>query len=90
MTYPFSRSDAPAKHSPMGKLMARIAAESAGIDFEACRDLARTQLLKVAGRKRYSVTTPRQDRQRASKLTPRVNAVLEMAFTGHSTRDSGQ
>lgn len=88
MTDPFSRSDAPAKHSPMGKLMARIAAESAGIDFEECRDLARAQLLKAARRKVYSVTTPRQDSQRADKLASRADAMLEMAFSAHSTKDS--
>ena len=85
----FARTEVLSAGSPAGKLVARICEETPGIDYKTARQLAEQQLWKAAGRKRYSLTTPRQDSERADKLASRVDAVLGIAFTTHSTKDSG-
>jgi len=62
--------------------MQRIIAESPEISFEEARKLAKEQLLKAVGRKRYYVTTPKQDKARAESFNRRVDAVLESGKSG--------
>jgi hypothetical protein len=77
----FDLPSGPERGSPLGVLMRRIVAESPEIGFGEARRLASKQLWKAAGRKRYNVTTPRQDKARAERLKAQVNATLETAKT---------
>src|SRR5215470_17150721 len=71
------------RNSPVGLLMQRIIAESLEISFEEARKLAKEQLLKAAGRKRYYVTTPGEDARERQRMARRVNPVLESGKSGH-------
>ena len=55
--------------------------ESPELSFEEARQLARTQLLKAAGKKNYRVTTPKEDRQTVERFRRRVNPTWELPRT---------
>lgn len=66
----FGRIGAPAANSPVGKVMVRLLAKNAGMDFETARAQAKQLLLVAAKRKGY--TTPAV--YSAEQLVARRNA----------------
>ena len=63
--------------------MRRILDESPDLTFEQAKQLAKTQLLKAAGRKNYKITTPKQDRERVERLKLRSDATPESGKNTH-------
>lgn len=71
----FQLPDAPMKDSPVGALMVRILNESPELSFEHARTQAHLQLAKAAGRRRFKVTTPAQDRANLESFRRRARDV---------------
>jgi hypothetical protein len=79
----FELPHTPSAFSPVGKLMRRILEESPDISFQDARNLAKEQLLKAGGRRKYQVFTPKQDAKRAA----RFNAIPETAKSAYPTKE---
>jgi hypothetical protein len=91
----FDRPDAPAKNSPVGKLMRKIHAAFPHLDLETIREEARTSLYGVGGKNRIAIAFNRLLRTRKVDNAPRraqvslIPLALEMA-SGLSTSIASQ